>query len=289
MKVGILFHCQHRMLADVLRMARPDLDVIDYDIGSLAENAARQEAGIAALAQCDVVLSLHLDHSWGTLATDTLTDVLPRTIILPGFGFAGFHPDTVYVRTSGGYLPGFTHYYHSRIALAGFLDGRTALETAELFNALVMGRAGYLSAFEHERMLVCQSFERFGIDLKPHFDRWMERGCFMHSVDHPKGWCYADVALALLQYAGLVDRRATLDPAGIADGLRFHPTHPVLSPLARRLGVPAENSFKPSHPNEEHAVTLDRFIELEFECFAGASRSDLEAAPGVATLRAVLA
>ena len=288
MRLGVLFNCQHQMLADVLRLVQPAAEVVDYDIGQLLLDEGRRDAALAELMGCEHVLSLYLGEENGPLGSHALHAILPRLTILPGFSFGGFHPDTIYVHTPQGFLEGFTHHYHSRIALAGYLSGRPAHDTARLYNALVMGRAGYFDAYAQEQSLVCQVFEKVGIDLNPLFASWAAAGCFMHSVNHPKPACYVDVALALLRYAGLAGAQATVDASLVRDTLRFHPTHPVLPPLARRLGVPAELGFKPYHPSEDHSVPLQRFVELQFERFPHVARHELEAAPGVLTLLSVL-
>lgn len=276
------------MLAQTLRLARPDLEVVDYDIGQMRREGHLIAPLIAELGGCDQVLSLSLGSEDGPLCSEVLHEAVRRLTILPPFAFGGFHPDMIYVHTAQGYLDGFTHHYHSRIALAGFLAGRSVRETAALYNALVMGRGGYFSAFAQERHLICQLFERFSLELAPLFERWTARGRFMHSINHPMPWCYADVALLLLRYAGLVSHDAVVDSAMIPDGLALHPTHPVLPPLAHRLGIEPETHFKPAHPMEVHAVQTEDFVHLEFERFAHAARHELEAAPGVASLRAAL-
>ncbi len=277
------------MLAEAVRQTAPGAEVVDYDIGQLRLHESLRAPAHQSLASCDQVLSLYLGAEDGPLASETMYESMRRFTVVPGFSFGGFHPDTIYVHTSQGYLDGFTHHYHSRLALAGYLAGRSVPETARLFNTLVMGRAGYFDAYAQERALVCQVFDRFGIDLNPLFERWAAAGeCFMYSINHPKAWCYADVALTLCRYVGLADADSTVDPALISDDLRFHPTHPVLPPLARRLGVAAEDLFKPTRPYEEHAVQLERFVELEFERFGHVARDELLTAPGVATLCGLL-
>ena len=287
MKVSILFNCQHRMLADVLRLVRPDIEVVDTLINGLW-NDGQRDAVADALADCDLVLSLPLGPDWGRLASAALRDEGRRVIMLPAFSFAGFHPDTIYVQGEAAAIKGFTDDYHSRIAVAGFLEGYSVARTAGLYNALVMGRAGYFSSFAEERLLLCQSFAAYGIHIEPLLDAWATRGCFMHSVNHPKHWCYADVALALCQHAGLAGDGVAVDAALVNDDLSLGPTHPVLSPLARRLGVAAETHFKPVASVPYPAVPLERFIELEVECFAAVPVVQLEAASGVATLRGAI-
>ena len=277
------------MLAAVLRQVRPDIEVVDYNFGALIQDEASELAAMEVLSGCDTVLSLYMPAEHGRLANDAVRTQMRELIVLPGFSFGGFHPDMIYVDTSEGKLGGFTHHYHSRIALAGFLLGRPADDTVGLYNALVMGRAGYFDAYAQERDLACQEFARFGIDINPLFDAWAGQGCFMHSINHPKPWCYAPVVLEQLRVAGLAGAAARVDPTLIDDDMRCHPTHPVLAPLARRLGIPAETGFKPFHMIEDHSISLQHFIALEYEAFAPVPREELERAAGVATLCGLLA
>jgi len=286
-KLGILFNCQVDVLAAVARRALPDAEVVAWNIGYLIPDAALRHQALAELATCDHVLALKLDADQGELANDAMRPAMRRLTVLPGFSFGGFHPDTVYITTPQGFLGGYTHHYHSRIALAGFLNGRSPARTAALYNALVMGRGGYFDAYAQEMALACSLFDSYGLDLRPMFERWARRGCFMHSLNHPKSWCYAEICAAQLRHAGLI-ASAPADLADMDDPLHIHPTHPVLPPLARRLGVPAETGFRPFDGGPQHVVPVERFVELEYESFMAARTQDLETAPGVAHLRAVI-
>lgn len=288
MKVGIIFNCQHRMLAEVLRQVRPDIEVKDYDLAGLLADPAFGGAVLEEMAGCDQVLSLQLGESFGRFASSALRGRVRHLTVLPAFTFAGFHPDMIYIESTNGMVEGFTAAYHSRLAVAGFLEGLTPAQTTALYNALVMGRAGYFDVYAQERALLGQLLASFGIDLEPMLGRWAARGCFMHSINHPRHWCYADVALGLCQHAGLAAADAVVDADQISDALGQHASHPVLPPLARRLGVPAEAAFKPAWPHADRAVPLERFVELEFECFAQVAAEDLARATGVAALRDVL-
>lgn len=287
MKLGILFNCQHFVLSEVARRTLPGTEIIDYDLGPLRHDDAKRQVALAELATCDQVLALKLGADYGELASDAIRPFMRRLTLLPAFSFGGFHPDMIYVPTPEGYLYGFTHHYHSRIALAGFLSGRSVNETISLYNALVMARAGYFHAYAHEMSLACSLYDPCGIDLRPMFERWARRGCFMHSINHPKSWCNAELCLAMLRYAELLGD-VELDFDSIPDPLLIHPTHPVLPPLASRLGVQAGTGFKPFHPTEDHSVPLERFVELEYDAFMAAGTEPLNAAPGVAGLRGVI-
>jgi hypothetical protein len=116
----------------------------------------------------------------------------------------------------------------------------------------------------------------------------MARGCFMHSLNHPKNWAFADLGLAMCRMAGLVDDHVAIDPDAILDDLARHAAHPVLPPLARRLGLAGSTLFKPGHPTQMNHLSLEDFVEEEYKAFAAASRAELEAVPMVSNLLAIL-
>ncbi len=287
MRIGIMFSCQHRMLADVLRHARPGCEVVSYDVASLGDPAVQGPVA-ADLVACDHVLSIYTAEAMGPLALAALRARAPALTELPSFSFGGFHPDTVYVPTARGFLDGPTHHYHSRIAIGGYLAGFAPRQTAGLYNALVFGRLGYFQAFLHERIMACQLFAQFDIAIEPLFERWMARGCFMHSVNHPKGWAFADIGLAIGRKAGLLDEAARVDPDAIIDDLALHAAHPLLPPLARRLGLAGDTMFQRGHSGARRPLPMDAFLEAEYEAFAGATRQELEAVPFVSSLMAML-
>jgi len=287
MKIGIVFSCQQRMLADVVRAVRPDAQVLHFDVAHLVGPTVREAVG-HALRECDHVLAIPLPPEYGPVAMAALEKMGPRLTALPSFGFAGFHPDTVYVETEKGFLGGPTHHYHSRIAIGGYLTGRTPRQTMALYNALVFGRCGYFEVFGHERRLAVALFAQFGMAIDHLFDCWIARGCFMHSMNHPAHWAFADLGLVMCRRAGLIDADMTIDPDLVGDDLLQHAAHPLLPPLARRLRLPGGTDFKRSHPSEIQHLALEEFLQHEYVALATASRAELEAVPMVSNLLAIL-
>ena len=275
------------MFFDAMQALRPDAEIQHYDLTMLGNPALRQ--AIADIyATCDHVISCGVGPEMGPLADDALRATVPRLDIVPSFSFAGFHPDTVYVPTPCGMLDGITHHYHSRVALGAYLAGRGVAETAGLYNALVFGRLGYFDAFAAERAMAIRLYGYFGIEIGPLIDGWLARGCFMHSINHPKHWAFAELALAICRQVGLVGADAMAPTGAVIDNLRHHAAHPVLPPLAVRLGVPGSTLYKLSDAREPGEVPLEAFLAAEFEAFATAERATLQAVPGVAAWQAML-
>ncbi len=286
MRVGILFNCQHRLLADSLRGLLPGCEVEHFELGML-HDPAMQQAVADIYAGCDHVISVRAAPEFGPLQDDLLAPRVKALHFFPALVFGGFHPDMVYVPTAGGMLPGITQHYHSRIAIAGFLAGLGVAATAGLYNALVFGRLGYFEAYARERAMAGWHFAQDGIDIAPLIDRWRERGRFMHSTNHPMAWAYADLAAAICRRIGLLAPDAAPEAGEILDDLAMHSTHPVLPPLAARLGLPAESLFRLPGMEGRH-VTLAEFLAAEFESFATAAPEELLAVAGMADLVAML-
>ncbi len=287
MKIGILFSCQYRLLADAVRAALPHAEVLDFEAGPLLDPSLRQPV-VTALRGCDHILAIPTPPEYGALATQEMEGWAASLTLVPSFAFAGFHPDMAYIMTAQGFLDGPTHHYHSRIAMAGYLTGRTVRQTMGLYNALVFGRCGYFEIFAVERRMVVDLYAQFGMAIDPFFDRWMQRGCFMHSVNHPVGWAYADLGLAICRRAGLIGVDVTIDPDLIGDDLLQNAAHPLLPPLARRLGLVGSTSFTPGQPSAIRHLGLEQFLEHEYATFAQASRAELEAVPVMSTVLACL-
>ncbi len=288
MKIGILFSCQQQMFFDAVQALLPDAEICHFELGVLADPQLRQD--IAAIyATCDRMISCGAGPEHGPLSDDALRALVPRLDIFPSFSFAGFHPDTVYVPTTQGMLDGMTHHYHSRLAVGAFLAGRSLGETERLYNALVFGRLGYFETCAAERAMAIALFGHFDIKIGPMIDHWQARGCFMHSMNHPTHWAFADLVVAMCRKIGLIGPHATLDPNAVNDNLRAHAAHPVLPVLAARLGVEGSTMFKVAGGYEPGQVPLSEFLAAEFAAFATAERAALEAVPGAAVLRAMLA
>lgn len=275
------------MLGHAMLALLPGCEVQHYDLSTLHDPGI-QQAVADIYAGCDHVISVRAAPEFGPLQDDVLATRVKRLHFFPGLAFGGFHPDMVYVPTEDGMLPGPTQHYHSRIAIAGFLAGRDRDGTAALYNALVFGRLGYFEAYARERAMAGWHYAQDGIDIPPLIDRWRARGCFMHSANHPMAWAYKDVAVAMCHRIGLLDPALPADAGEIPDDLAMHSTHPILAPLATRLGLPAENLFKLPGLDGER-VPLEIFIAAEFEAFGAAPRDALMAVPGVAEMVAMLA
>jgi len=289
MKIGVLFNCQSRGIAESLRLLRPDDRVIYFAIPQLAKSKeARAEAG-ARLQNCDVIIASDTHYRLGPAAPERLRATGVPMATVPPVIFSGYHPDVCGPGArdeegGGGKFDGPTGMTHSRIAIACYLAGLTVPETATMYNRLVFARLGYFGRFAEERVLLLERYQAVaGVDLAPLFAKWAETGCFMHSDNHPKSYVLHDVARIACDLLGLATSEAADSPEP-QDFLAHFPHHPVYPEIAAHLGVEPTLRFR--LPNgikgEPLYVGLEEFLELCFATYAKLPRSTLTAVDDMA-------
>ncbi|HUB65016.1 MAG TPA: WcbI family polysaccharide biosynthesis putative acetyltransferase [Methylocella sp.] len=281
MKIAILFNCQHLGLGNAMRALRPDLIVQSYELHSF-HSAEGQQKLLAQLEGFDVIIAPGLGADWGSVSTESLRSKSFKFHTLLGIGFAGYHPDTVYVETPAGHLQAATGPYHSRIAIAAFLAGLSVEETADLFNKLVYSRLGYLDAFQQARLFLINQFKTIGIDLTRYIDAWAAEGCFMHSLNHPKMRVLCDLAVMACELAGIEvpDDRTHLEM--LPDHLSQHVQMPVYPEIASHLGIKGHRMFKTTQDCRNYQFfPLNTYIASCFKFYEAGSRNHLLKANGV--------
>jgi hypothetical protein len=295
MKVGVLFNCQHRGLANGLRALHPDWEVINYELVTL-KTQETQDAAAAQFRACDAVLSVPIEPGrWGPLATESLKKNCNVHLLSP-VSFSGFHPDTVYVgpHRPEGPLSSPTGHYHSRIAVVAFLAGLSPYEAQVLYNTLVFEKLGYFSSYHTSCAFLTATFEKFGVDITPYLNRWKETGCFMHSINHPKIHVLCDLAAIASRVMGVDapadDGRAQVVP----DTLTTHPQIPMYPEIARRIGYGCvgHTMFKQGNDpvgNGFRLLPLGKYLHAAFEGYKTFPQDILRAADGVGSALDVIA
>lgn len=162
---------------------------------------------------------------------------------VPTIVFPAFHPDIVYIAHKGRQLASPMGDYHSTLIVYGFARGFSTDEILSLFRAEVFARVGYLDGWLHARDSLLQMARAQGCDLDRLFAGWMRRGCFMHTVNHPKLFVLEDLARMALARAGLPARAARCEDL-LPDPLS-NSVWPVYPEIAARYGVPGSITFKP--------------------------------------------
>jgi Polysaccharide biosynthesis enzyme WcbI len=290
LRIGVLFHCQYRGLAAALHALVPSAEVIAVGRGGLPEVAEERRQLIATLNACDHLISNHVEGT-GPLSVASLRRTARRLHVLPALSFSGFHPDIVYVfRDDGTPLVGPTMDYHSRIAVAAYLAGLSAAETASLYNRLVFRRLGYLQSFGEECAMLTEHWARFDIDVAPLLRGWRETGCFMYSVNHPKVRPLLDMARVACARMEVVPENPWVSADDVEDTLKVFPTHPVFADIAAAAGVAPEGIFRTAINKDGnfYGFSVEEFVNESFRAFATVKRAVLYRADGVAAALAAL-
>jgi hypothetical protein len=175
-------------------------------------------------------------------------DIGNKVFLFPVIAFPAFHPDMTYLR---GKLRGDDEahtvtnamiMYHSRIVLTGYLGGLNADEIIDLFRPENYSKLGYFDCWDAARQELLKEGIDAGLPLGRLFERWTARGCFMHSMNHPRLQVMEDIARQLMVNAGLPISADNV--AGyLDDPLRGMSIWPVYPGIAERLNLSGDFSF----------------------------------------------
>lgn len=196
----------------------------------------------------------------------------------PPINYGGFHPDCVYIRRSkGGYVQGRMGDYHSSIVFWAWRQGWSVKETAALFKPEIFEALGFGSHHEAGAKVLAELGAHAKLPLEPLLDRWMARGVWMHTVNHPHIAVLADLAEALLRREG-IEPMVTMGRF-VEDTLAHFPIWPVYPGLGRdvreeSLLFKLDTRQCPSSARHV-ALSLDQFIASSFERYRAVGRDDL--------------
>lgn len=179
---------------------------------------------------------------------------------VPVIVFPAFHPDIVYLFHKGRILGSPMGDYHSALIVYGFARGFPAEAIVSLFRAEVFARVGYLDGWFGARDGLLGMSRDHGCDLDRLFAGWMRRGCFMHTINHPKLFVMEDLARHALARADLPARSASCE-AYLSDPLS-NSVWPVYPEIAARLGLTGSRTFKPPRADPHFLADAARCIEL---------------------------
>lgn len=283
-RIAVLGNCQASAIGRAMRLLCPGAEVRFVSAGTLGRNRLRPDQLVMDLSGFDVVFaqritSRHLGPEHYAALAERGKGFRP----VPAFVFAAFHPDLVYVGGPGTRNPAFVDspvgHYHSALALYGYLAGLTADETIRLFRREVYEHLGYLDLWGYAQETLVALGRDAGMDLEGAVVRWARRGCFMHSVNHPKMFVLVDIAKMLLEAAGLPFRDDDLESL-LIDDLSLKGMWPVYDPVARHYGVPGSMMFQAQALDSRsrkpgQVFTLADFVAGSFERYRALPRSAL--------------
>lgn len=290
MRIAVAGMCHVHGYAHALGFMLPEAEVVAFQV-TAARNAGVDADVLDRLGSYDEVFAQHFPAAYGALSWDSLAARLPRLVRLPTVTFTGYQPDMCYLTHGDDQFGSPLGAYHSAIIATAFACGIAEDRVPALFNTLVFRRLGYLDAFGKAQALLLRDLEADGYDGAALLAGWVRRGCFMHTLNHPRGFVLAELAHAAAMRAGLV--AGTVPAPDLPfDYLGADTVWPVYPEIAEPLGLSGVYRFKRAghgiRPGgNDDTIGLPRFVQESYAFYRVMPRHFLECEP-VARTRPVL-
>ncbi|WP_110350147.1 WcbI family polysaccharide biosynthesis putative acetyltransferase [Methylobacterium sp. B4] len=254
-------NCQVAVLGGCLGFLAPEAQVAAVEPATFAQFDASPQRLLEAVAEADLTVGMPFERgALGDLVPARIAQAARTYVPIPTIVFPAFHPDIVYIGHKGGLFGSPMGDYHSALIVYGFARGFSVDEIVSLFRADVFARLGYLDGWFAARDSLLAMSRTHGFDLDRLFAGWMRRGCFMHTINHPKLFVLGDLAREALTRAGIPARAATCEdylPDPLSGSI-----WPVYPEIAARIGVTGSTTFKPPLGGLNFLVDAGRCIDL---------------------------
>jgi hypothetical protein len=271
LRIAVLGNCQAHGLVDCLRFYQPSGDVDPFILPELKAQFRNEAAVLAKLATYDVVVSIWpIAGFFGNLDDPAVAAACPNVIQCPLVTFGAFHPDCIYVDRKDTSQRVHTPLgdYNSALTLLAYLEGLSVHEALLLFCLAVYERVGYLDAWASSEASLLGTGLHFSFPLERAYRSWIRRGVFMHTINHPKLFVFADLAAEILLRCG-VKTNSRLVESYVPDVLLSNCVWPVYPEVGSALSLPGCYVFKAG----PKFLDLRSFVE---ESYAGYSRHPRE-------------
>jgi hypothetical protein len=280
-KLLIIGNCQAAVIGKLLEAMSVDTSVVtvglessNYD-GILSGNLDLS----SYMEECNNVVIHNIHASFIEKLSKTYPDFLEKRITIPAISYTAFHPDMGYInREDGTHFGGPTGDYQSLIAFWAWQNALSSDEALSLYRYDVYEFLGYFEQKTTSDQFLIGLGKSMGIAMEPLITKWAARGCFMHSINHPKLYVLADVARLLLDRAGIsytpnVENYLT-------DDLAMLQSWDIYPEVASKLGLPGSYTFKRHrHQGTESRpvpiLTLKEFVERSYAAFESGKHLNL--------------
>ena len=246
-RMAVIGNCMAYGLTSCLRFFQPSAEVTPFLVHELSGRFRDAGEVLAELAAFDVVVvARSIAGIFGALDEAGIVAGCRKVIQCPSVGFFAFHPDCVYAarRDTGERLHSAMGEYNSALALLAYVEGLGVEEALRLFHSTIYARAGYFDAWADSEASLMRSGREAGFPLEKLFRGWNRRGCFMHSINHPKLFVFADMAAEILRRCG-IDADARMVESYLADELLIdNLIWPLYPELGRALSLPGSYIFR---------------------------------------------
>lgn len=252
-------------LANCLNLICPSIDVEFHDPSGFIREREKIMARLPSFERILVAPQLEKTLELDLSGHDTAWRV-------PTINFDGYHPDICYLLQAGKSLKGPLGDYHSLIAYAAFRSGFDEAGTIQLFNERMYASLGYFDRWDQARTRMLEVFRSHGLDIANRYVHWSRNGPFMYSFNHVRIHCLRDIALTILERAGIDAQLVDFLPH---DNLANGPVYPIYPEIAERVGAQGNYLFKPG--GRYQCIGLQEFITASFELYRSAG--DVEIRP----------
>jgi hypothetical protein len=268
MKISFVGNCQVAGLAACAQTMLPDAQVGCVHVGIDSTEPARGNDFI--FIQTNLSELVQRNDLWGEPSQFQL---------IPTFYYPAFHPDLIYAKQGESQLQSPLGDYNSALVLYGWMKGLSVSDTIRLFCEPVFEHLGYFSYYEASRKALIDDGLRTNVDVESLFLEWARRGCFAHSVNHPKLYVLSSIVANLFRQLGIPI--ATTRPEDfLHDNLADSAVWPVYPEIASRLGIAGDYEFKlPLHLCKAgrtiEVLDLPEFVQRSFACYSSIENKNI--------------
>lgn len=266
MKICVLTACQMEGLVAALQILFPQHEIEGFHTYRLL--TPDHDAISERMRGADLLFILPLKSTFGAFSKQAVASLGPQIQFVPQVAFPAFQPDILYVSKGKGWVQSPLTDYNSNIAVAAYLNGLGIGRTLSLYNSLIYEAMGYFDIVARCRATLIAEFARYGLDIVAAAERWSaQSGCFMYSINHPKPFVLADVALLASRAAGLPVPERFPCPEMMPDRLGEWVVWPVFPEIARRLGRDGHTFFKAPPNGRTNVFDLETFVAGSFRLY----------------------
>lgn len=272
--ISLIGNCQASALAAVLRRSKHIKCSNLVDVNLMGSQSYAGE--VFSLYGCDNhVLSQSMSDEFNEVSWTKLTEKFREKLIgYTNIYFSGLHPDLTYFGKRGLRVVGPLGDYHSRIVLAGFLQGRSPDECRAAFGCKTYDSLGYFSHFVDSAAELKRRDETNQIKFSSHFVELTQSFLTMLSVNHPA--LITIVELARMMEAFFSDKCSVLTASVCSYPLATGPVWPLYPEIREHNQLPYETAFL-FYPQEGAgpALTLEEFVLASYASYEKQGRDVL--------------
>lgn len=286
-KIVLIGNCQARPIADFLqlRLQNVAVDVVGAHLYFGNEISRKSEEDFEAkVRKANLIFAMPLSEKYGKISASGLKSEMDRESIVffPNIYFSGLHPDAIYLGELGSRLKGPIGDYHSKVALLGFLLGRSPIDTVLMYNEHTYHRLDFFSEVNRSLNELRRREQEVDVGVATIIENSLKDApCFL-TVNHPTAFLFVKFVDELIRFLELKNILKSayppLDHHLMQNPLSEAAVFPVYDEVAKfhRLNYSGGYTFKPPR-NEKTAtlISLSRLVEMEFEAFKSVPRRDI--------------